>query len=136
LAKDTCQKDLAPHVEAQEKYDFSDVVDELTYWGVYYYDAVLAAAYALVATNNRLDGEDELKELCHLLLDNTNTGVLEMDANRDRMRARNPVFFDRSEGEAVQFALLFLSRQRERQYNLPCMMGTWMYCRIQCGPVG
>jgi ABC-type branched-subunit amino acid transport system substrate-binding protein len=46
-------KDLTPHIEAQEKYAFNDVTDELTFWGAYYYDAVLAAAHALAAAKNR-----------------------------------------------------------------------------------
>jgi hypothetical protein len=98
-------KKILHHTLEQEKYGFGEVVDEFTYWGAYYCDAVLAAAHALAAAKNRLDGEEVLKELRYLSLDNTNTGVLEMDANGDRRRAQNPVFYVTSEGEAVQFAL-------------------------------
>jgi ABC-type branched-subunit amino acid transport system substrate-binding protein len=98
-------KDLTPHIEAQEKYGFNNVTDELTYWGAYYYDAVLAAAHALAAAKNRSDGEEVLKEIHNLSLDNANTGVLEMDENGERRGARNPVFYITPEGEKVQFAL-------------------------------
>jgi ABC-type branched-subunit amino acid transport system substrate-binding protein len=88
LAKDTWQKILHHTLKLYiEKYGFSDVVDELTYWGAYYYDAVLAAAHALAAANNRSDGEEVLKEIHNLLPDNANTGVLELDANGDRRGA-------------------------------------------------
>jgi hypothetical protein len=105
LARRYLAKDLTPHIEAQEKYGFNDVTDELDLWCAYYYYAVLAAAHALAAAKNRSDGEEVLKVMRNLLLDNANTGVLEMDENGERLGARNPVFYITPEGEKVQFAL-------------------------------
>lgn len=97
-------KDPTPHIEAQQ-YGFGDDYDVLTYYGVYNYDAVLAAAHALVATQNISDGQELLSEIRNLSLNNTNTGVLQMDENGDRIGARVPLFFITSDGKTEKFAV-------------------------------
>ena len=106
LAQRYLAKDTTPHIEAME-YGFQENYDTLTYWGTYAYDAVLAAAHGLAAATNRSDGEQVLKEIRGLSLNNTNTGVLQLDEHGDRIGARIPVFFITPEGTAEQFSVYY-----------------------------
>jgi ABC-type branched-subunit amino acid transport system substrate-binding protein len=106
LAQRYLAKDPTPHIEAQQ-YGFDDQYNTLTYWGSYAYDAVLAAAHGVVAASNRSNGEEVLKEIRSLRLNNTNTGVLEMDQHGDRVGARIPLFFVNSEGVSEQFGVYY-----------------------------
>ena len=81
--------------------------DELSYWGTYAYDAVLVAAHGLAAANNQSNGEEVLKEIRSLSIDNAATGVIEIDENGDRIGARIPVFYISSEGTAEQFSVYY-----------------------------
>jgi ABC-type branched-subunit amino acid transport system substrate-binding protein len=99
-------KDPTPHIEAQQ-YGLEDDYDDLTYWGAYAYDAVLASAYALAAAENRSDGEQVLKEIRSLSLNNTNTGILQMDEKGDRIGARIPIFYITPDGNTEQFAVYY-----------------------------
>jgi len=104
LAQRYLAKDPAPHIEAME-HGFQDNYDILSYWGAYAYDAVLAAAHGLATATNISDGEQVLKEIRGLSLNNTNTGLLKMDEYGDRIGARIPVFFVTPAGTAEQFAV-------------------------------
>ena len=97
-------KDPAPHIEAQQ-YGLKDDYDVLTYWGSYAYDAVLAAAHGLAAAKNQSDGQQVLKEIQSLSLENAVTGTLQIDQNGDRIGARIPVFYISPEGKAEKFSV-------------------------------
>lgn len=99
-------KDPAPHIEAM-KYGFPDDYNTLSFFGAYYYEAVLVAAHGLAAVTNRSDGEQVLKAIRSLSLNNTYTGVLQMDEHGDRIGARIPVFFFSPEGTSEQFAVYY-----------------------------
>ena len=99
-------KDPSIHIEAQ-KYGFQDDYNELTYWGSYAYDAVLAAAHGLAAAQNRSDGEEVLRAIRSLSLNNTVTGALQLDENGDRIGARIPVFYVTPNGTSEQFAAYY-----------------------------
>ena len=104
LAQRYLAKDPAPHIEAME-HGFQDNYDILSYWGAYAYDAVLAAADGLATATNISDGEQVMKEIRDLSLNNTNTELLQMDENGDRIGARIPIFFITLDGTAKKFAV-------------------------------